>query len=54
MAPANPANPFADYSVKQLYDFLSSCTLTRDIGSAYEYSNLAQGLLGHILALQSG
>jgi CubicO group peptidase (beta-lactamase class C family) len=53
-APANPANPFADYTVKQLYEFLSGYELTRDIGSQYEYSNLAQGLLGHILALQAG
>jgi serine-type D-Ala-D-Ala carboxypeptidase/endopeptidase len=48
--PANPSNPFADYSEKQLYDFLSSYTLSRDIGSQYEYSNYAVGLLGHVLA----
>ncbi|MEJ7646187.1 MAG: serine hydrolase [Chryseolinea sp.] len=52
--PSNPGNPFADYTVEQLYSFLSSYDLTRDIGSAYEYSNLAQGLLGHILALNAG
>lgn len=52
--PANPANPYADYTVKQMYEFLSGYELTRDIGAEYEYSNLAQGLLGHILALQSG
>ncbi len=40
--------------VAQLYSFLSGYELTRDIGSAYEYSNLAQGLLGHILALNAG
>jgi D-alanyl-D-alanine-carboxypeptidase/D-alanyl-D-alanine-endopeptidase len=53
-APANPANPYADYTVKQMYEFLSGYELTRDIGSQYEYSNYAQGLLGHILATQSG
>src|SRR5690606_20873579 len=53
-APADPANPFADYSEKQLYDFLTRYTLPRDIGSQYEYSNYAVGLLGHILATQSG
>ncbi len=52
--PANPANPYADYTVKQMYEFISGYELTRDIGAQYEYSNLAQGLLGHILALQSG
>lgn len=48
--PANPANPFADYSEKLLYDFLKSYELPRDIGSQYEYSNYAVGLLGHIMA----
>lgn len=54
MNPANPNNPYADYSVKQMYDFLSNHTLRRDIGAKYEYSNLAVGLLGHILALKNG
>jgi len=52
-SPANPANPFADYSKKQLYDFLNSYELPRDIGSEYEYSNYAMGLLGHIMELQN-
>ena len=52
--PANPANPFADYSEKQLYDFLESYELPRDIGSQYEYSNYAAGLLGHIMATSEG
>ncbi len=52
--PANPANPFADYSEKQLYDFLKSYELPRDIGSQYEYSNYAAGLLGHIMATAQG
>jgi CubicO group peptidase (beta-lactamase class C family) len=54
MIPADPLNPYADYTVEQMYTFLSSHTLTRGVGSEYEYSNLAQGLLGHILALQAG
>jgi D-alanyl-D-alanine-carboxypeptidase/D-alanyl-D-alanine-endopeptidase len=53
-APKDPANPYADYTVEQMYAFLNSYTLTRDIGSAYEYSNLAAGLLGHILSLKAG
>lgn len=52
--PANPSNPFADYSEKQLYDFLQGYTLPRDIGSQYEYSNYAVGLLGHLLATREG
>lgn len=51
--PANPANPFADYSEEQLYEFLEDYELSRDIGSKYEYSNYAMGLLGHVLALQN-
>jgi len=52
-SPADPGNPFADYTVDQMYSFLSGYELARDVGSAYEYSNLAQGLLGHILALNA-
>jgi CubicO group peptidase (beta-lactamase class C family) len=37
-----------------LYQFLSSYELPRDIGSKYEYSNLAVGLLGHVLARRNG
>lgn len=53
MKPADPANPYADYSVDQLYQFLGSYKLTRDIGTRYEYSNLGVGLLGHVLALRA-
>ena len=52
--PKDPGNPYADYTVAQLYEFLSSYELTRDPGSQYEYSNLGGGLLGHVLALRAG
>lgn len=54
MAPADRSNPYADYSVQQLYAFLSEHELRRDIGSKYEYSNLAVGLLGHALSRAAG
>jgi len=54
LMPKDPANPYADYSVDQLYQFLSGYQLTRDIGSQYEYSNLGGGLLGHVLARRAG
>ena len=54
LAPADPTNPYADYTVQQLYAFLSSYELPRDIGSRYEYSNFGAGLLGHVLARRAG
>lgn len=52
--PKDPNNPYVDYSVEQLYQFLSGYQLTRDIGSQYEYSNLGGGLLGLALARRAG
>jgi CubicO group peptidase (beta-lactamase class C family) len=54
LSPRDPANPYADYSVEQLYQFLSTYQLTRDIDSQYDYSNLGGGLLGHVLARRAG
>jgi serine-type D-Ala-D-Ala carboxypeptidase/endopeptidase len=52
--PKDVSNPYADYTVGQLYAFLSNYQLTRDIGAQYEYSNLGAGLLGHILSMKAG
>jgi CubicO group peptidase (beta-lactamase class C family) len=52
--PKDPQNPYADYGPEQLYEFLSSYQLTRDIGSQFEYSNLGGGLLGLALARRAG
>jgi len=52
--PADPGNPYADYSVEDMYAFISGYSLPRDIGEKYEYSNLGMGLLGHILSLKAG
>ena len=54
MAPRDSTNPYADYSVDQMYAFLSTYELPRDPGETYEYSNLGVGLLGHALALKAG
>lgn len=54
LTPRDPANPYADYSVDQMYAFLAGYQLPRDIGATYEYSNLGMGLLGHALALKAG
>ena len=52
--PQDPTNPYASYTVDQMYRFLSSYTLSRPIGTQFEYSNLGVGLLGHALALKAG
>src|ERR1700722_11639175 len=54
LKPKDLCNPYADYSVDDLYQFLSSYTLPRDPGSEFEYSNLGGGLLGHLLAYRAG
>jgi CubicO group peptidase (beta-lactamase class C family) len=53
-APKDSTNPYADYSVEQMYAFISGYALTRDPGTQYLYSNLGVGLLGHILSLRAG
>lgn len=50
--PANPQNPYVDYTTEKLYEFLSKYALTRAPGEKYEYSNLGMGLLGHALSLR--
>lgn len=52
--PADVSNPYADYSVQQMYDFLSSYQLPRLPGAEFEYSNLGVGLLGHVLSRATG
>ncbi|HEX7124022.1 MAG TPA: serine hydrolase domain-containing protein [Gemmatimonadaceae bacterium] len=54
LAPKDLANPYADYTVEQMYAFLSGYELPRDPGAQFEYSNLGVGLLGHVLALRAG
>ncbi len=54
LKPKDPYNPYADYTMQQIYEFLSGYTLPRDIGSKYEYSNFGAGLLGHVLELKEG
>jgi CubicO group peptidase (beta-lactamase class C family) len=53
-APADPANPYADYTPERLNAFLAAHTLARDPGAEFEYSNLGMGILGAILAHRAG
>lgn len=54
MKPADPENPYADYTVENLYSYLTDASLTLETVGHYSYSNLGMGLLGHILSLAAG
>ncbi|HTL29642.1 MAG TPA: serine hydrolase, partial [Tepidisphaeraceae bacterium] len=45
---------FASYTVSDMYEFLSSYTLTQDPGAAYQYSNIGMGVLGHAVSPKAG
>ena len=50
----DPLNPYADYSVGKLYEFLGKYQLQRAVGARFEYSNLGEALLGQALARRMG
>lgn len=54
LAPADPADPYADYDAEKLLAFLRAHALQRDPGASYEYSNAGYGLLGYALARHAG
>ena len=54
LRPKDIANPYADYTAEQMFEFLGRHELTRDIGAQYEYSNLGVGLLGQALTRRAG
>lgn len=43
-------NPYADYTIQQLYEYLSNFNPDYEIDSRWRYSNIGYGLLGNILA----
>jgi len=45
----DPLNPYKDYNLKLLYQYLKTCKLKSKPGEQYAYSNLGVGLLGSIL-----
>jgi CubicO group peptidase (beta-lactamase class C family) len=52
--PKRASLDWGDYTVEQMYAFLSRYQLTRDPGVQYEYSNLGVALLGHLVARKAG
>ena len=52
--PRDESNPYADYTMDQMYVFLSGYRLTRAPGSSFEYSNYGFGLLGNLLVRRAG
>lgn len=52
-APEDMSDPYANYTADAMYDFLSGYQIPRAPGSEYEYSNLAVGLLGELLATRA-
>ncbi|MEL6253756.1 MAG: serine hydrolase [Bacteroidota bacterium] len=51
---SDPQNPYYDYDKNLLWEFLNGHELRRAPEAEYEYSNLAVGLLGTLLADQKG
>lgn len=52
--PKNPDNPFADYTIEQLHDYISRAQFDYAPGTWFKYSNVGYGLLGHILSQAAG
>jgi CubicO group peptidase (beta-lactamase class C family) len=50
----NPLNPYADYTVPEMYAGLRAISLTAPPGTEYGYSNLGFGLLGLALERRAG
>ncbi|MBI1390878.1 MAG: serine hydrolase [bacterium] len=51
---SDPGDPYADYTIGLLYDFLNHVRPEFKPGTKSVYSNLGVGLLGHILAREAG
>jgi len=47
--PVDPLDPYADYTVEDLYAFLREYRPKGPPPHSWDYSNLGVGLLGHIL-----
>ena len=51
---ADVKDPYANYSLGDLYSFLNNFIPEREPGTRYQYSNLGMGLLGELMARTTG
>lgn len=54
LKPANPADPYADYSAERLEAYLKEHGVVRPVKTEFLYSNLGVGLLGFALSQRAG
>lgn len=52
--PADPTDPYNDYTAEKMYEYLNGHKLNFDVGAQYLYSNIGVGVLGQVLALRGG
>lgn len=52
--PGEPLNPYAAYTVEEMYAGLGQSSLSAEPSTGYEYSNFGFGLLGHALERTAG
>ncbi len=52
--PANPADPYADFDDAKLWEAVNTVRPVRAAGAGYEYSNFGFGVLGEVLARETG
>ena len=53
LSPADPLDPFADYSRRLMTDFMTTVKLSSKPGTPSGYSNFGVGLLGELLAMKA-
>ncbi len=53
-APADPKDPYADFTADRLYEALAATRFAEDIGTRYEYSNFGYMWLSEMLARRAG
>ena len=53
LSATNAANPYANYTTTDLYQYLGQARLKQPAGKIADYSNVGFGLLGHLLELKA-